>query len=179
MRKIVGLAIDETLAAYPTLMSSVKSLTIGPIFDKKRAETELYLTQFLAMEKESVDTMAVEVPLPAEINSWNSWRDPTGSATGTVGMFGTINRIPPVMHSALMGHLRYLSTELYPLALTMKFETSISSDSQKVRAGTCKSYLSVNKGEWLKELGRRFSHVSFFSCHPFEPSHDFQNATEC
>ena len=134
MRKIVGLAIDETWAAYPKLMSSVKSLTIGPIFDKKRAETELYLTQFLAMQKESVDTMAVEVPLPAEINGWICWRDPTGN-NGRSSNNG-VDRIHPVSNSSLMGHLSYLSTELYPFYLRTKFETTISSDSQKVRGIT-------------------------------------------
>ena len=126
LKEIVGGAIEDCLATFPDLKLAVKTRNILQIFETKRSETEVFIKQFVQMQKKSVDHLAVRIPLPDEITQWKSCyvslantRSPTAH---------------PVMDSAMMSQLNHLSQRLYPKEVLEKIDkTSLKGLSYRVR----------------------------------------------
>lgn len=128
LKEIVGGAIEDCLATFPDLKLAVKTRNILQIFETKRSETEMFIKQFVQMQKKSVDHLAVRIPLPDEITQWKSCYV---SLANTRSPIATAH---PVMDSPMMSQLNHLSQRLYPKEVLEKIDkTSLKGLSYRVR----------------------------------------------
>ena len=125
LKEIVGGAIEDCLATFPDLKLAVKTRNILQIFETKRSETEMFIKQFVQMQKKSVDHLAVKIPLPDEITQWKScYVSLPHSKPATTH---------PVMNSPMMSQLNHLSQRLYPEEVLEKINETSLKGSYRVR----------------------------------------------
>ena len=67
LKAVVQSAIEECLEFFPTLKRAVETGVVWKIFDKKKVQTIEFIHEFIAMQKKSIDTLAVNVPIPQEM----------------------------------------------------------------------------------------------------------------
>ena len=125
LKEIVEGAIEACLATFPSLKLAVKTRSVLQIFETKRSETEVFIKQFVQMQKKSVDHLAVKIPLPDEITQWKScYVSLPHSKPATTH---------PVMNSPMMSQLNHLSQRLYPEEVLEKINETSLKGSYRVR----------------------------------------------
>ena len=67
LKEIVQSAVQECLDSFPTLKRAVEHEVVWKIFDKKKVQTIDFIRQFIAMQKKSIDTVAVDIPVPQDV----------------------------------------------------------------------------------------------------------------
>ena len=123
LREIVQDAINKGMSKFPTLKQVVKAKVVNKILDTKRAQTIEFIKLFLEMQKMSTDVVLPPVPLPDELDVWDS----------TYVTYSNRERVRhPSMISKTMNHVKHLSPKMYPDDITRDIESAGPSSNDKV-----------------------------------------------